>query len=75
MARKRKPQTKPPGFAVGELNGNARLSWSAVAQIRRSSETCVALGKRFNVCWSTVWMARHERTWPDPQHHNLEGVI
>jgi hypothetical protein len=61
-------QHKP--WLAGEKNGRHRLSWDAVAQIRRSSESCKALGKKFGVAQSTVSMARTGRTWTAPPPNN-----
>ena len=59
-------QHKP--WLAGERNGRHRLNWSAVRIIRRSSESCKALGKRFGVAESTVSIVRTGRTWLEDQH-------
>jgi AAA domain-containing protein len=42
----------------GERNGRAVLTENAVRAIRRSSETCLALGKRYGVSASAIFYAR-----------------
>ena len=53
----------------GEDHGAARLTWAIVREIRSSSETANALGRRYGVSGNTVKRARNYETWTEPTRY------
>ncbi len=47
----------------GEANGNARLTWAHVVEIRESTETTVVLAARFGVSQSHLSSIKRGRAW------------
>lgn len=58
----RRRREAPP--SVGEKNGNAMLSENDVVAILASTETNVALGRKYQVTHSTISAIRRGITWP-----------
>lgn len=51
----------------GEDHGNSKLSVENIREIRSSSETHTALGKKYGVVISTIWNIRNHKVWKHVQ--------
>ena len=62
----RRKGRRAPGWKtanLGETNGMAKLTATAVIEIRSSCEPGVSLAKRFNVTSSLISMVRRRKAW------------
>lgn len=51
------------GVALGNANGNVKVTKAVVRTIRRSSEGSAALAARYGITRCSVWQIRTGRTW------------
>lgn len=47
----------------GSTHGHAKFTERDIAEIRTSDETNIALGRRYNVIYKTIWKIRTRRSW------------
>ena len=53
------------GKCIGEHSGKAKLTWSAVSEIRKSDELHRVLAERYGVHKSLVSLVKNHRIWPE----------